>query len=132
MPKKNRKTVKIIIVSSSEFLIIVLFFFWVSFGINPGSIVKYFVAQVGSEVGVSVSVPPNPFNQIARQLKEKEISLLEKEKELEQKEAELGEKNISEGENRFLFIILGGGFLLLLILIILNFYLDYRKSKGNQ
>jgi len=93
--------------------------------------VKYFVAQVGSEIGVSVSVPPNPFNQLAQQLEEKEISLLEKEKELEQKEAELSEKNISERENRFLFLILGGGILLVLILIILNFYLDYRK-KGNQ
>ena len=127
----NKKIIKIITVSLLESLIIVLVFFWVSFGISPGSIVKYFVAQVGSEIGVSVSVPPNPFNQLAQQLEEKEISLLEKEKELDQKEAELSEKNISERENRFLFLILGGGILLVLILIILNFYFDYRK-KGNQ
>ncbi len=106
--KRNKRIVKIITVSLLESLIVALAFLWISFGINPVNIVKYFLAQASSEIGISVSVPPNPFNQMAQQLREKEFSLLEKEEELEQKETELGEKNISEGKNIFLFLILGG------------------------
>ena len=127
MNKTVSKTIFILVF----FLIFVVVFSWIYFGVNPGSMAKYFLAQVGSTIGVSVSVPPNPFNQLAQQLKEKEKFLLEKEKAFEQKEAGLEEGNIFTKKNRSLILVVSGGILLVLILIILNFYFDYRyRRKG--
>ncbi len=98
--------------------------------INPLSIGKYFVYQIGSAIGVSVAVPPNPFNTLSQQLNEKENALTQKEKELQQKESIIsGEKE--NRENRTLLYAVGGGGILL-VLVLLNFYLDYRRRRRNS
>lgn len=91
-----------------------------AFDISPAAISQYLFAQVGSAIGMSTAVPPNPFNTLSRQLEEKEKALLEKEAGLAEKEELLAEK--TDGKNH---LLIGGG--ILLILILLNFYLDYRR-----
>jgi hypothetical protein len=103
-------------------------FSWVSFRVNPVDIVKYFGAQVGSAIGVSVSVEPNPFSQLAQQLKEKEIQLQEKEKILAQRETELRDRDFLGG-GKIILGLISGLLIILFILILLNFYLDYKRRR---
>lgn len=99
------------------------------FHASPVAIGRYFIAQIGSTVGVTVSVPSNPFNTLAQQLKEKESTLFEKEKKLQEKEIAL-DTEINKGQSSqnkiFMYLAAMGGILLLLIL--LNFYFDYRRK----
>lgn len=97
--------------------------------INPLSIGKYFVYQLVSVIGVSVSVPPNPFNTLAQQLNEKENTLIQKEKELQEKESIIAEGKESRQNRTILYAAGGGG--ILLALVLLNFYLDYRRKKDD-
>ena len=101
------------------------------FDASPATIGKYFVAQLGSVIGVTVNVPPNPFNTLAQQLEEKELALGEREKELQQKEVLFQEETSKErsGQNKLLLFLLAlGG--TLLVLISVNFYFDYRRRSG--
>lgn len=123
---------KITFVFIALFLIILpLIVFQVALNVSPIAIGQYFIAQIGSGIGVSVSVPPNPFNALAQQLQEKEETLLEKEINLVERENLLTER-IEEGRNKndktlnYLSII--GG--VLLTLILLNFYFDYRRRNS--
>jgi len=100
------------------------------FNASPMAIGKYFIAQLGSGIGITTSVPPNPFNTLAQQLKEKELALLDKEKELQQEEAALGEKidkELATQNKNFLYLLIIGGILLTLILF--NFYFDYKRRS---
>ena len=100
------------------------------FNASPIVIGKYFIAQVGSAVGVTVGVAPNPFNTLAQQLKEKELALADREKELQQEEAAFGkkiDKKLATQNKIFLYLLIVGGILALLVL--LNFYLDYRRRR---
>lgn len=99
------------------------------FNANPVSVGRYLLAQIGSSVGIVVSVPPNPFNILAQQLKEKELALADRENELRQGEIAVTNKIASDlaTQNRiFIYLLIIGGILLLLILF--NFYLDYRRK----
>ena len=100
------------------------------FNANPVTIGKYFIAQIGSSVGIMTSVPPNPFNTLAQQLKEKELALLDKERELAQEEAALGkkiDKELATQNKILLYLSIIGG--ILLILILFNFYFDYKRRS---
>ena len=110
--------------TSLFFLFIMLFMGLASADFDFLAIGNYFLAQTGSAIGVSVSVPPNPFNTLAQQLQEKEDSLHFRERDLEAKEKKLTEdgKNLS---GKFVYVVLG----LLTILVSVNFYLDYKRRK---
>jgi len=97
-------------------------------GANPLDVYKFIGAKIGSAVGLSVSVPENPFNELAFSLKQKEGRLAEREKALDLKEAEIQKKS-GLGENKFtLAIVLG--IVILFILVTLNYYLDYRRRRA--
>lgn len=108
--------------------ILVGFFFYV--GANPVSVGKFIGAKFSRAVGMSVSVPENPFNKLALQLKEKEDRLNNMESELNQREIEMA-KNASSSQAK-LIIGMGAGLILLFILIALNFYLDYRRRQQSK
>lgn len=104
-----------------------------AFNVNPIAISKYLVAQVGSGIGTTASIPPNPFNTLAQQLEEKEETLLKKEGELQQKESVFQERVDKEqnSQSRTLTYLLAGGGVLL-ILVLLNFYLDFRRKQSTN
>lgn len=118
----------------TPFLVILAFiFFQVAFDASPMAIGRYLVAQVGSAIGVTVSVPPNPFNTLAQQLKEKESALSDREKKLQAKESAL-ETEINKGQSNqnktLIYLAAVGGILLALILA--NFYFDYRRRRASR
>lgn len=125
MPSKILTTLIILV---TLVLILVFSFSWISFQVGPVDIMKYLGAQVGSNIGVSVSVSENPFNTLAQQLERKEIELQEKEKTLEQKEAQLQNKDFSQ-QGKIILSIIAGLIIVLFILILLNFYFDYKRRK---
>lgn len=97
----------------------------VGFDTNLTLVSRYFAAQVGSAIGVSASVPANPFNTLEQQLRERELALIDKEQALKQKEEQL-----NEGQNRtaiYSSVAIGA---VLLFLILLNFYLDRRRRNS--
>jgi hypothetical protein len=73
-----------------------------------------------------VSIPENPFNKAAVQLRDKEKKLALKERELIERELSL---NNMGGSSDLLIYFMGGGIVLLFILILLNYYLDFTRRK---
>ncbi len=126
IPIMAKKLFKKIIIISILCLTFAMVFVWAVFNITPLKITQYLGTQLASVVGISTSVPSNPFSELARQLQEKEYLLENKEKQLEVKEEELLQESFLD---RYwpLFLILTGGILLILILI--NFYFDHRRKK---
>lgn len=98
-------------------------------GMNPVDIGKFIGAKLGFAVGISTSVPENPFNKLASQLKEKEAELTIKEQELNLKAEEL--KTGNQGQD-ILVMVLGIGIVILFALVLLNYYLDYRRRKNEK
>ncbi len=97
-------------------------------GVNPVSVSKFFGAKLGAAVGMSTSVPENPFNKLASQLKEKENALSVREQELNERE-----KTLEPGQNNnYLVTILGLGIVVLFALVLLNYYLDYKRRQRNE
>ncbi len=90
---------------------------------RQGSLKDLIFAQLGSVIGVTASVAPNPLNTAAKELK------LWKEN-LEKREAELQQTGMSvdrmEKLTRRLNILFGIE-VILLLMVVSNFYLDYRK-----
>lgn len=84
---------------------------------------KYFLAQAGSAIGVTASVPPNPFNTLAQQLKEKEDGLELKEKALNEREKAMEQGNMN--------YIVYGSLGVLSLLVMANFYLDYKRRNSD-
>jgi len=125
---KNQFRLRIITGIVTILLIVVFGYSWASFKVNPFDITGYLVAQVGSSMGVSMSVSENPFNTLAQQLEEKEAQLQEKEEALEQREASSGSRDFSE-EGRIILWLISGLLIILFILILLNFYFDYKRTK---
>ncbi len=110
--------------------VIFLLLFQLVFDVNPFIAGDYFFAQVGSAVGLSAGVPANPFNTLAGQLKEKELTLLQKEEELAQQERilkEILDNNKTDNSKTLIYFLVIG--VILLGLISLNYYLDFRRKK---
>ena len=86
-----------------------------------------------AQVGTTVAVPPNEFNQLAQQLQEKEIDLSEREEALKKQEAtlELERLNVlnDKGNTLYYLYVISS---LLIVLIVVNYYLDYRRQKGKM
>jgi len=116
------------------FFIFLLGYSKIALKVGPTDLVSYSLASLGSSVGVSVSVPPNPYNTLAVQLQEWQKRLEEKEKILTQKEIELNQKSIFQGEiiSKLVVSLL----IIIFLLILINFYLDFkfriRISKNRQ
>jgi len=108
------------------FLAIIFFSFLSMLGANPIDMIEFFSANLGKAVGVSTTVPENPFNSLAAQLKEKENKLALKENELKQREDSLS--GINSAQNRSILFI-GIGVVVLFVLILINFIMDYKRKK---
>ena len=105
-------------------LVLLLIYSKVALKVGPSDLVFYSLASLGSSVGVSVSVPPNPYNTLASKLQEWQTKLEEKEKLLTQKEIELNQKSIFQGEiiSKLVVSLL----IIIFVLILINFYLDFK------
>ncbi len=104
-------------------LVLVFCFAWLNYGATPPEIMKYMLAQVGSGVGMSVSVAEKPFNTLAQQLREKEIRLEEKEDSL------IAVLQQNERDGRIIMGLIIVLITILFVLILLNFYFDYKAGK---
>lgn len=105
---------------------VVLFLLYL--GLNPIDVGKFLSAKISHAVNINstASVPENPFNVLALQLKEKEIRLDEREQNL----AELEDKIIGEtGSIKQWLAFIIPLVVALFILIVLNFYFDYKEKK---
>ncbi|MFC1678492.1 hypothetical protein ACFLZ9_02005 [Patescibacteria group bacterium] len=111
------------------FLLFIIASFFYIYSINPIDLGKFLGAKFGHAVGVSTSVPENPFNKLALELKEKEDRLNQREEILTKKELELNSL-INIGENKLVLFLIAG-ILVLFILVIFNYYLDYRRRKDS-
>lgn len=117
------KRLKIPIYFVSLALILIFCFSWIFYSAEPIEIVKYLLAQAGAGVGMSISVPENPFNTLAQQLQEKEAGLEKREEAV----AEVLEK--SERDGKIILTLILSLTTVLFFLILLNFYLDYQSRK---
>ncbi len=120
------KTIKKIHHYRLGFLFLISFLFLLFLGLNPVDISKYYGARFSSAIGMSVSIPENPANKIAKQLKEKEESLNARESELDKLAKELKNK---PSNDVFIVTLMGSGIVVLFLLIIINFILDKRHRK---
>ena len=105
-------------------LLIIAFSFLYLAGANPLKVSFFIGAHISRAVGMDISVPENPFNKLALQLKEKEQLLNLREADLSKREA-----SATGGSNDLYLAILGGGVILLFLLVMLNYYLDYKRRK---
>jgi hypothetical protein len=109
------------------FLVFITISFFYYLGLQPVNVSKFIGAKMGRAVGMSISVPENPFNHLALQLDEKQSRLAVQENDLEKRELAL--TSINSGPQYKLIIVLATGIVVLFILILLNFYFDYRRRK---
>ncbi len=111
---------------------LILVSFLYNIGVDPVDIGRFLGAKIGHAIGIgtSTSVPPNPFNNAAVQLAQKEQILDERENYLNQKEKEIYVKRIRE--QQLLIYVLSAGIVVLFVLISVNFYLDIKRKKGKN
>lgn len=123
------KTFKLIHDLKVFFLAIIFLSFFNILEIKPLDIGKFFGAQFGQAVGMSVSIPENPFNKLAAQLEEKENKLNEREIALD-----IREKSTTDADkfqNKIIYAI-GAGMVMLLVLILINFSLDFHRRRNGR
>lgn len=108
---------------------VILVSFLYNIGIDPISLGRFIGAKLGQAVGVSTStsVPPNPFNTLARQLSEKEQLLNDKARLLTMQAESESLKEIRR--QRLLIYFLSSGVAVLFFLIMYNYYLDFKRKK---
>ena len=82
---------------------------------------------MGSNVGVSVSVPVKPYNKLATELREWQSQLEEREKALNQREADLAVKKYVQGEVILRLIL--ATLIIIFVLLLLNFYFDFKSRN---
>jgi len=121
------KTIKHIHRFRIYFLAFIVMAFFYQLGLNPVDLSKFIGAKVGSAIGMTISVPENPINKLALELKQKEAGLNEREQDLNEREKALAK---ASALNDNLYIFMGGGIIVLFILVLMNFYLDYKRRKS--
>jgi len=124
-----KKTVKHIHNFRIAFFAFILFSFLYTVGVSPIDYTKYLGARFSSAVGVSssASVPANPMNTLAMQLKEKEDRLNIWESQLDRRETDLRSES-AVLENKVIWGMMMGIFVLF-FLILLNYILDWHRKK---
>lgn len=104
----------------------------IELGLNPIDTSVFIGARFSRAIGMSVSVPENPFNKLALELKQKETKLDAREKELDARELSL----LTEKKKKTDWVLwgMGGGIIILFILVLMNFYLDFlnRLKKRKE
>lgn len=126
MTKMIQNKIKMAIYFVSFLLVSIFCFSWLHYGAKPPEIMKYLLAQIGSSVGVSLTVPENPFNTLAKQLQEKEIELQKREKALDEILIKINR------ESKIILASILVLMIILVILILLNFYFDYQFRKTEK
>ena len=94
--------------------------------LNPLAVGDYVVRSLANIVGISATVPLNPFNGLAKQLQEKEKALALRESNLEANKLLILAEPIKK-QNTRINILLGIG-TVLFFMILINFYLDLRRN----
>jgi hypothetical protein len=110
------------------FLVLIIFGFFGVIGINPVNLTEFFGAKFGQAIGMSVSIPENPFNKLALQLAEKENTLNQREIELNKKANELSAGKTDDQNPLITYLMLG--IIFLFILVMVNYYFDYKRRKS--
>lgn len=110
----------------------ILVSFLYTVGVSPVDFTKYMGASFSSAVGMTsqANVPPNPFNSLALQLKEKEERLDIREAQLNERESEIQSPNYVL-QNKIIWGMMVG-IIVLFVLILINFFLDLRRKKLNK
>lgn len=121
-----QKTIKVLIFLNLLFLFFIFFFCWSKYKASPLAVLRYLFAQIGSSVGVSLTVPENPFNTWAKQLQEKEAQLQEKEKLINELLVS------SQRESKFILVAILVLMIILFFLLLLNFYFDWKSRRISQ
>jgi len=111
------------------FLAIIFLSFFNILGAKPLDIGKFLGAQFSQAVGMSVSIPENPFNKLAIQLKDKENRLNEREAALDLRDKEVSQTD--KMQNRIIYAI-GIGLMTLLVLIVVNFFMDFHRRRNGR
>jgi hypothetical protein len=109
-------------------VVIVLAFFRLA-GAGPLSLASFLGAEAGRAIGMSTSVPENPFNKLAQSLKDKERALDERERALDERENSL---SASGGIDPLMFWTLLSGIFILFMLIAVNFYHDAIRRRERE
>lgn len=114
------------------FLALILVCFMSVIGLNPVDIGKYIglkIVQAVDKSTATATIEPNPYNTLAKQLKDKQATLDNREHTLTEKEAEL--LRINAGQNKII-IALAIGIIILFLLISFNYFLDYKRRKASK
>jgi hypothetical protein len=98
-------------------------------GKDPIRIAEFIGSKIGNAIGVSSSVPANPFNTLALQLKDKENQLKDKEQELRSREDRLNGELVSQ---RTILYGLASLVAILFILVLFNFYFDNKRRNNKK
>jgi hypothetical protein len=122
-----KRTTKLIHGLRLYLLLFILIIFLYQLGLNPVDLGRFIGAKLGSAVGMSVSVPPNPINKLALELRDREDELDNREQALNQRELDLASRPGLKSDLLTQFILVG--IITLFILILLNYYLDYKRRK---
>ena len=129
------KLIKIIHTLRVFFFFLIFFVFLFYLGLSPLDVGRYVGAQFGAAISgdiptnISVSIPANPFNTLALQLKEKENKLSDREKGIDQRESDLIRAGSLQSK---LMWILSIGIVILFVLIIVNYIMDYKRRKQSK
>ena len=110
-------------VSTFLFIVIVgLIFSEVNFQVAPLAIGQYLTAEIGSAIGASASVPPNPYNTLAKQLHDRELAL-------DQREQLIANKESSSANQKDTLILLYMAAAGLLVFVSIHIYIDHRRKN---
>ncbi len=112
------------------FLIFIIIGFFGVIGINPVNLSEFLGAKFGQAIGMSVSIPENPFNKLALQLQEKENKLNQREIELNKKADELSAGKTESQNPIIIYLMLG--IIFLFILVMANYYFDYKRRQAEK
>jgi hypothetical protein len=129
------KIIKLIHALRVFFFFFIFFTFLFYLGLSPIGIGRYIGAQFGAAItgesatNISVSIPPNPFNMLALQLKDKEDKLNDRQKGIDQRESDL--IRAASLQSKLIWILLIG-IIILFILIVINYIMDYKRRKAEK
>jgi hypothetical protein len=110
--------------------VLIIFGFFGVIGINPINLSAFFGAKFGQAIGMSVSIPENPFNKLALQLQEKENSLNQREAELNKKADDLSAEKVDNQNPLITYLMIG--IIFLFILVMTNYYFDYKRRQAEK